>query len=91
MVERCERELTDRAADPAGTLAHGQNAEQIARTVREINRRDGIAVVVVDQNLDFVARMGAHCHLVDKGRIVFDCPAKEIVNDAKLQRQYLGV
>jgi branched-chain amino acid transport system ATP-binding protein/urea transport system ATP-binding protein len=65
--------------------------EQIAQTIREINRREGIAVVVVEQNLDFVARMAAHCHLVDKGRIVFDCPADRIVNDAVLQRQYLGV
>ena len=65
--------------------------DQIAQTVREINRREGIAVVVVEQNLGFVARMGAHCHLVDKGRIVFDCPAQRIVDDTALQRQYLGV
>jgi len=65
--------------------------EQIAVTVREIHRREGIAVIVVEQNLDFVARMQAHCHIVDKGRVVFDCPAERIVRDADLQRQHLGV
>jgi branched-chain amino acid transport system ATP-binding protein/urea transport system ATP-binding protein len=65
--------------------------DQIASTVLQINRREGIAVIVVEQNLDFVARMGAHCHVVDKGRIVLDCPAERIVNDADLQRQHLGV
>ena len=65
--------------------------DQIANTVRDINSREGIAIVVVEQNLEFVARMGAHCHLVDKGRIVFDCSADRIVNDTELQRQYLGV
>lgn len=64
---------------------------QIAETVRRINQRERIAVVVVEQNLDFIARMGAHCQLVDKGRIVFECPAERIVHDADLQRQYLGV
>jgi branched-chain amino acid transport system ATP-binding protein/urea transport system ATP-binding protein len=65
--------------------------DQIAETVKDINRRENIAVILVEQNLDFVARIGAHCHLVDKGRIVFDCPASMIVADAGLQRQYLGV
>jgi urea ABC transporter ATP-binding protein UrtE len=65
--------------------------DQIAETVRDINRRDGIAVIVVEQNLEFVSRMGAHCRLVDKGRIVFECEPERIMNDADLQRQYLGV
>jgi ABC-type branched-subunit amino acid transport system ATPase component len=64
---------------------------QIAETVREINRRERIAVLVVEQNLEFVARLGAHCHLVDKGRIVFDCTAQRLADDAALHREYLGV
>jgi branched-chain amino acid transport system ATP-binding protein/urea transport system ATP-binding protein len=65
--------------------------DQIAMTVRDINRREGIAVIVVEQNLEFVARMGADCRLVDKGRIVYECAAKRIVDDVELQQQYLGV
>ncbi|KDR40292.1 urea ABC transporter ATP-binding protein [Caballeronia glathei] len=65
--------------------------DQIAETVRKMNEREGIAVIVVEQNLEFVARMGAHCRLVDKGRVVFDCDPEQIINDADLQRQYLGV
>jgi len=65
--------------------------DQIASTVRRINQRDNIAVMVVEQNLEFVARMGAHCRLVDKGRVVFECDPEQIVSDANLQRQYLGV
>jgi branched-chain amino acid transport system ATP-binding protein/urea transport system ATP-binding protein len=65
--------------------------DQIAETVREINQREKIAVIVVEQNLEFVARMGAHCRLVDKGRIVFECHPEQIISDADLQRQYLGV
>ncbi|VXC86305.1 conserved hypothetical protein [Burkholderia sp. 8Y] len=65
--------------------------DQIADTVKSINQQDGIAVVVVEQNLEFVARMGAHCRLVDRGQIVLQCDPERIVNDAELQREFLGV
>jgi urea ABC transporter ATP-binding protein UrtE len=65
--------------------------DQIAMKVRDINRREGIAVIVVEQNLEFVARMEADCRVVDKGRVVYECTAERIVRDVELQRQYLGV
>lgn len=65
--------------------------DQIAAAVLEINRRDGITVVVVEQNLDFVARMNADCHVMDKGRIVFSCKAEEIAESEEMQKEYLGV
>jgi len=64
---------------------------QIADTIRHIHQHQGIAVVVVEQNLDFVARLNAHCHVMDRGRLVFDCPAKQLVQDKTLQQRYLGV
>ncbi len=65
--------------------------DQIAEVVAERNRRDGIAVLVVEQNLHFVQRLGARCKLLDKGRMVFDCSARQIVEDRELQHRYLGV
>lgn len=65
--------------------------DQIGAAVLDINRREGITVIVVEQNLDFVARMNANCHLMDKGRIVFECTAGEIAGNEDLQKEYLGV
>jgi len=64
---------------------------QIADTILHIHQQQGIAVIVVEQNLDFVARLNAHCHVMDTGRMVFDCPAQQLVHDKTLQQRYLGV
>jgi len=64
---------------------------QIAETIQDIHQNQGIAVVVVEQNLDFIARVGAPCHIMDRGRMVHNCPSEQIVQDRALQAQYLGV
>jgi len=64
---------------------------QIAEIITHIHQHQKIAVVVVEQNLDFVIRLDAHCHIMDRGRLVFDCPAAHICHDRSLQKQYLGV
>jgi branched-chain amino acid transport system ATP-binding protein/urea transport system ATP-binding protein len=65
--------------------------DQIADTIRAINEKRGIAVIVVEQNLDFVVRLGTHAHIIEKGAIVADMPATDLLHDDTLQRQYLGV
>jgi len=64
---------------------------EIAQTITHIHQHQGIAVIVVEQNLDFVARLGAHCHMMERGCMVFDCAAADIVCDKTLQQHYLGV
>jgi urea ABC transporter ATP-binding protein UrtE len=65
--------------------------DQIADTLRTINEKRGIAVIVVEQNLDFVVRLGTHAHIIEKGAIVADMPAADLLHDEALQRKYLGV
>jgi branched-chain amino acid transport system ATP-binding protein/urea transport system ATP-binding protein len=65
--------------------------DQIAETVRRINHEGGISVVLVEQNLDFAADVADRAYVMDKGRIVRDLPATEVVRDRDLQREYLGV
>jgi urea ABC transporter ATP-binding protein UrtE len=65
--------------------------DQIADTIRAINEKRGIAVIVVEQNLDFVVRLGTHAHIIEKGAIVADMPAADLLHDEALQRKYLGV
>jgi urea ABC transporter ATP-binding protein UrtE len=65
--------------------------DQIADTLRAINEQRGIAVIVVEQNLDFVVRLGTHAHIIEKGAIVADMPATDLLHDEALQRKYLGV
>jgi urea transport system ATP-binding protein len=65
--------------------------DQIADTVRAIHEKRAISVVLVEQNLDFVARLATRAYVVDKGQVVGEFPANEILVNKELQRQYMGV
>jgi urea ABC transporter ATP-binding protein UrtE len=65
--------------------------DEIAAVVGELNRERGITVVLVEQNLDFAARVATHAYLMDKGRIVRDLPSQQILEDRDLQHEYMGV
>lgn len=65
--------------------------DQIAETVCRINNERGITVVLVEQNLDFAAKIARHAYLMDKGEIVRDLPAQNLLSDRALQHEFLGV
>lgn len=65
--------------------------DQIAETVRSINEQRAITVVLVEQNLDFATKIAQHAFLMDKGRIVRDLPAGDVLSDKELQHEYMGV
>lgn len=65
--------------------------DQIADTVRAIHEKRAISVVLVEQNLDFVARLATRAYVVDKGQVVGEFPANEILDNKQLQREYMGV
>jgi branched-chain amino acid transport system ATP-binding protein/urea transport system ATP-binding protein len=65
--------------------------DQIADTVRTMHQKRAISVVLVEQNLDFVARLATRAYVVDKGQIVGEFPANEILKNKELQREYMGV
>lgn len=65
--------------------------DQIAGTVRRINAERGISVVLVEQNLDFAAKIASRALVMAKGEIVRELAAEEMLNDRALQHEYLGV
>ena len=64
--------------------------EEIGRTIVELNRRDGVTVVFVEQNVDLIRAMAQRCYVMDKGRIVEEA-APEDLNDRAVIRRYLSV
>lgn len=65
--------------------------DQIADTVCRINAERAISVVLVEQNLDFAAKIAGRAYLMAKGEIVRDLDAEEMLGDRSLQHEYLGV
>jgi urea ABC transporter ATP-binding protein UrtE len=64
--------------------------QDIARIVVELNRKTGLTVVLVEQNIDMIRAMAQRCYVMDKGRIVAELtPA--MLDDSEVVRRYLAV
>lgn len=66
-------------------------ASEIMEIVRALNQEQGITVILVEQNLDFAARVARHAYVMNRGEIVRDLPASEALTDRHLQLEYMGI
>jgi urea ABC transporter ATP-binding protein UrtE len=64
---------------------------EIVAVIRGINTRRGIAVLLVEQNLDFATQLAGRAYLMDKGRIVRELQPGHLLEDKDLQREYMGI
>ncbi|TMF47827.1 MAG: ABC transporter ATP-binding protein [Chloroflexi bacterium] len=65
--------------------------EQIVERIRTINRQEGIAVLLVEQNIQFAAALADRAYIMNKGVVVRELPMARIVDDPEIQREYMGV
>lgn len=65
--------------------------EQILERVRAANRDQGVAVLLVEQNLEFAGALAERAYIMNKGRVVHELPVAKIVDDPEIQREYMGV
>jgi urea ABC transporter ATP-binding protein UrtE len=64
--------------------------EDIARTIVDLNRRNNVTIVFVEQNLDMIRAMAQRCYVMDKGRIVAALTPADL-DDRELVRRHLAV
>lgn len=64
--------------------------QQIARILAEINRNEGMTIVIVEQNVPMVFSLTSHCIILEKGRIVAEGNRDEIA-DSDIMREYLAL
>jgi branched-chain amino acid transport system ATP-binding protein len=64
--------------------------QDIARIGVDLNRTTGIAIVLVEQNIDMIRAMAQRCYVMDKGRIVAEL-TPEMLDDRDIVRRYLSV
>jgi ABC-type branched-subunit amino acid transport system ATPase component len=64
--------------------------QQIADNVREINEREGLTTVVVEQNVPMVSRMASRCLILESGTIVAGGSPTELAAAGEIER-HLGV
>lgn len=63
---------------------------EIGRLIRQLSEQTGLAVLLVEQNIELALATAHRCLVMEKGRIVHEGPAEEFRNDAILKR-YLAL
>ena len=64
--------------------------QDIARIAVELNRRSGLTIVLVEQNIDMIRAMAQRCFVMDKGRVTAEL-TPDMLDDRDLVRRHLAV
>jgi len=57
----------------------------------DLLKRNGLAIILAEQNLEFVLALSDHVHVLEKGDVKFSGTAEELRADAAIQATYLQV
>jgi branched-chain amino acid transport system ATP-binding protein len=63
--------------------------EQVFETIKTINAQ-GVTVLLVEQNALMALEIANFAYVMESGRIVLSGPGKDLIDDEKVQRAYLG-
>jgi ABC-type branched-subunit amino acid transport system ATPase component len=63
---------------------------QIAEILLQINQREGLAIVIVEQNVPMVFALTDRCVILEKGRVVAQ-GTREDVSQSEVMREYLAI
>lgn len=63
---------------------------EIGRIIVDFNKKTGITIVFVEQNLDLIRAIAQRCYVMDKGRIVAELNPHELDDRGNI-RKYLAV
>ena len=64
--------------------------EQMVRVVREL-KREGLAIVLSEQNVHFAMQVADRAYVMEKGRIRHRCTIEELMADEAMRRTWLSV
>ena len=58
--------------------------------VRELNEREGLTVLVVEQNANLALDASRRAYVLESGRVALEGSADELKRDESVRRSYLG-
>jgi branched-chain amino acid transport system ATP-binding protein len=75
--------------EPGAGLADA-DSERLVPLIREMGRRTGTAVVLIDHDMELVSAVCDKLTVLDFGRVIADGPTREVLQDPAVRRAYLG-
>lgn len=63
--------------------------QKIAMIIREINRQ-GVTIVLVEQNVHIALRLAHKAYVLEVGKIVLEGEAKQLLDNEQVKEAYLG-
>ena len=64
--------------------------QEIFEIMRNINKTDGVSMLLVEQNASLALNLADHAYLLETGNVVLSGPAEDIRADESVRRTYLG-
>ena len=64
--------------------------QDIGRLIVDVNRRTGLTVILVEQNIDMIRAMAQRCLVLDKGRIIIEL-THDMLDDRDIVRRHLAL
>ncbi len=64
--------------------------EDIFRIMRTINKEDGVAILLVEQNASMALDLASYAYLLETGKVVMHESAEALQRDESVRRSYLG-
>ena len=63
---------------------------EIFRIVRELNEREGLTVLVVEQNAAIALEVASHAYVLEVGKVAVSGTSDELARDESVRKSYLG-
>jgi branched-chain amino acid transport system ATP-binding protein len=63
---------------------------EIFRIVRELNEREGVTVLVVEQDARIALQTAARAYVLEVGRVAVSGTSEELQENESVRRSYLG-
>ena len=65
--------------------------EEIFEIIGQINRREGVTILLVEQNAQMALDVSSYGYIMENGRVVLDGPVERLLKDQDVQEFYLGL
>ena len=63
---------------------------QIFDLLRQINKEDGVSILVAEQNATVALAAADHAYVLEAGNVAVHGPGDELMRDDRVRRSYLG-